>query len=100
MTSIDNPFLAIVEDSISIPPPQVQALCSVVVWYSPTVSCGDIIGYDVRFFSPQLDSQNVTKRVGANRTFYIVQDEDVKMSAKQEDIHVQVILGLVIYGVL
>ena len=42
----------------------------------------------------------MTKRVGANRTFYIVQDEDVKMSAKQEDIHVQVILGLVIYGVL
>ena len=95
-----NPFLAIVEDLISIPPPQVQALCSVVVWYSPEVSCGDITGYDVRFFSPQLDSQNVTKRVGANRTFYIVQDEDVKMSAKQEDIHVQVILSLVIYGVL
>ena len=42
----------------------------------------------------------MTKRVGANRTFYIVQDEDVKMSAKQEDIHVQVILSLVICGVL
>ena len=60
--------LFLVEVSISIPPPQVQALCSVVVWYSPEVSCGDIIGYDVRFFSPRLrlDSHNVTKRVEAN----------------------------------
>ena len=35
----------------------------------------------------------MTKRVGANQTFYIVQDKDVKMSAKQEDIYVQVILS-------
>ena len=71
------------------------ALCSVVVWYRPEVPCGDIIGYDVRFFSPQLDSQNVTKRVGANQTFYIVQDKD-KMSAKQEVIYVQVIQDIIL----
>ena len=82
---------------VAIPTPQVLALCSVVVWYSPAaVSCSDIIGYEVRFFSPQLalDSQNVTRRVGANQTFYIVQDED-RMSAIQEDIYVQVIQDII-----
>ena len=68
-------------------PPQVQALCSIAVWYSPAIS---IIGYDVRFYHPQLDMQNVIRRVGANQTFYIVQDED-KMIAEQEDLYVQVI---------
>ena len=75
---------------IAAPPPQVQALCSVVVWYSPEVSCGDIIGYDVRFFHPQLLTQNVTRRVGANGTFHIVQEED-KLDAKHGDLYVQVI---------
>ena len=46
---------------IIIPPPQVQALCSVVVWNGPEVSCVDIIGYNVRFFHPQLLTQNVTR---------------------------------------
>ena len=76
-----------------IPPPQVQALCSVVVWNTPEVSCGDIVGYDVRFFHPQLLTKNVTRRVGANGTFHIVQEED-KLDAKQEDLYVQVIIAL------
>ena len=70
------------------PPPQVQALCSVVVWYSPEVSCEEIIGYDVRLYHPQMDVQNVTRRVGANRTFYVIQDED-RLINKQE-LYVQV----------
>ena len=58
------------------PPPEVQGLCSYVVWYSPAVSCGVITGYDVRLYSPQSGQQNVTRRVGANGTFYIIKDED------------------------
>ena len=48
-----------------------------------------ITGYDVRFYSPQSDMENVIRHVGANRTFYIVQDED-KTVANLEDIFVQV----------
>ena len=63
--------------AVTAPPPQVQALCSVVVWYDPElVFCGDIVGYDVRFFHPELLAQNVTRHVGANGTFYVIQEED------------------------
>jgi hypothetical protein len=75
------------------PPPQVLALCSVVVWYSvEAVSIVDdtITGYDVRFYSPQSNTQNMIKHVGANRTFYIIQSED-KTVANPDDIYIQVI---------
>jgi hypothetical protein len=65
-------------------------VCSVVVWNDPElVFCGDIIGYDVRFFSPQLVTQNVTRHVGANGTFYIIQEED-GLDTKRNDLYVQV----------
>ena len=80
-------------ENIIVPPPQVQALCSVVVWDNPAVSCRDIIGYDVRFYSLQLVTQNVTRRVGANGTYYIVQDKD-RLNIEQKDIYVQVIIPL------
>ena len=57
-------------------PPKVQGLCSLVVWYSPAVSCEGISGYEVRLYSPQSVHQNVTRHVGANGTFYIIKDED------------------------
>ena len=53
-----------------------QALCSVVVWYSPDVSCDGISGYDVRLYHSQSAQQNVIRSVGANRTFYVINDED------------------------
>ena len=56
--------------------PEVQGLCSLVVWYSPAVSCEGIVGYDVRLYSPQSVYQNLTRRVGANGTFYIIKNED------------------------
>ena len=65
-----------------------QALCSAVVWYDPEVSCGNIGGYDVRLYDAQLVTQNTTRRVGANGTFYIIQDED-KLADEQE-LYVQV----------
>lgn len=68
-----------------------QALHSVVVWYSPNVSCEGIIGYDVRLYNPQSAQQNITRSVGPSTTFYIIKDED-----KQADIpetHVQVAIA-------
>ncbi len=68
-----------------------QTLCSVVVWYDPDISCEYmIIGYDVRFYSLQSGTKNVTRRTEANQTFYIIQDEDGL--ADKHDINVQVIL--------
>ena len=46
-----------------------------------------------------LNLQNVTKHVGANQTFHIIQDKDIKMSAIQEEIYVLVVLNQVINGV-
>ena len=58
-------------------PVGVQALCSVVVWYSPEVSCEDMIsGYEVRFYDPNFTHSNVTRYVEANRTFYGITEED------------------------
>ena len=62
------------------PPLGVQGLCSTVVWYSPEVPCEDIHGYEVRLFHPHLAHLNVTSRVGANGTFYIVDEEDLVSS--------------------
>ena len=48
-----------------------------VVWYSPEVSCEDTIsGYEVRFYDPNFTHSNVTRYVGANRTFYGATEED------------------------
>ena len=58
-------------------PVGVQALCSVVVWYSPEVSCeGMINGYEVRFYDPNFTQSNVMRYVGENRTFYVLTEED------------------------
>ena len=94
------PHLIIVAPPVPSPPPPapigVQALCSVVVWYSPEVStsCEDldiklINGYEVRFYDPELIQSNVTKYVGANRTFYILTEED--RLAGDDKTYVQVI---------
>ena len=66
-----------------------QGLCSVVVWYSPEVSCEGISGYDVRLYSPQSVHQNVTRRVGENGTFYIIKDED-NLAGNSDETYVQV----------
>jgi hypothetical protein len=62
------------------PPPSpvgVQALCSVVVWYSPEVSCEEKINsYEVQFYDANFTQSNVTRYVGANRTFYVLTEED------------------------
>ena len=47
-----------------------------------------ISGYDVRFYSSQQGSKNVTRSTGANQTFYIIQDEDGLVD--KHDINVQV----------
>ena len=58
-------------------PVRVQVLCSVVVWYSPEVSCEGIIhGYEVQFYDPNVIQSNATRYVGANRTFYGITEED------------------------
>ena len=74
-------------------PSSSSVFCCCVVVYSPgpEVSFGDIVGYDVRFYSPQLLTQNVTRHNGANQTFYIIQDED-RLDANQKDLYVQVML--------
>ena len=55
------------------------------------MSCDGIIGYDVRLYSPQSVHQNLTRRVGANGTFYIIKDEDKLAMAGSDDTHVQVL---------
>ena len=58
-------------------PVGVQALCSVVVWYSPEVSCEEMInGYEVQFYDLNFIQSNVTRHVDANRTFYVLREED------------------------
>ena len=89
--SLFNMFVFLVPATTIPPlpsPPEVQALCSVVVWYQPDLSCEHITGYNVRLFNPQSTHQDVIRYVGANRTFYIVKDED-RLDAN-DAIHVQV----------
>ena len=63
------------------PPLGVQGLCSIVVWYSPAVqSCEDIRSYEVRLYNPQSSHPNMTNQVGANRNFYIVEEEKLPNS--------------------
>ena len=74
--------------SLGPPPPLgIQGLCTVVVWYSPEVSCEDINGYEVRLYNPQSAHLNVTRRTGANGTFYIVDEEKLVSS---DETYVQV----------
>ena len=42
------------------------------------------------FYSPQSVHQNVTRRVGANGTFYIIKDEDKLAMADRDETYVQV----------
>ena len=63
-------------------------MCFNVVWYIPEVSCESISGYDVRLYHPQSAQQYVTRHVGANRTFYIINDED--RLANSDETYVQV----------
>lgn len=69
-------------------PPEVQALCTVVVWYRPKLPCESITGYNVRLFNPQVTHQSTVRHVGANSTFYIIKDED-RLDI-MDTIHVQV----------
>ena len=69
-------------------PLEVQALCTVVVWYRPELPCESITGYNVRFFNPQVTHQSTVRHVGANSTFYIIKDED-RLDI-MDTIHVQV----------
>ena len=79
---------AILHDIVASPPLlKVQGLCSVVVWYSPEVSCDEalkITGYEVQLYHPQSAHPNVTSRVGANGTFYIVEKEKLLASSMAE----------------
>ena len=83
MSEVCQLALLIIIDSPSVTPSSppapvgVQSLCSVIVWYSPEVSCEDTInGYEVRFYDPNFTQSNMTRHVGANRTFYDVTEED------------------------
>ena len=83
-------FFTIVSPPVIPPAPAgVQALCSVVVWYSPAeVSCEETInGYEVRFYDPNFIQSNMTRYVGASRTFYVLTEED---ELAGEDTYVQV----------
>ena len=100
MSEVCQLALLIIIDSPSVTPSSppapvgVQSLCSVIVWYSPEVSCEDTInGYEVRFYDPNFTQSNVTRYVGANRTFYGVTDED---RLAGENTHVQVPITLAI----
>ena len=53
------------------------------------VSCEDIHGYEVRLYNPQSPDLNVTNRVGANATFYIV-DEEKLVSSDETNVQVDV----------
>lgn len=61
------------------PPSEVQSHCTHVNWRnSPDVSCGDIIGYDVRLFDPDT-GEEVIRREDARGTFhnFLLLDEDL-----------------------
>lgn len=70
------------------PPLGVQGLCSVVVWYRPEVPCEDIRGYEVRLYNPRSAHLNVTDRVGANGTYYIIVDEENVVSSDETFVQV------------
>ena len=60
------------------------------------MSCAGISGYEVRLYSPQSLHKNLTRRVGANGTFYILEDEDKLAMIGSEDTHVQVLHILIL----
>ena len=53
------------------------------------VSCEEIRGYEVRLYHPQSAHPNMTSRVGANGTFYIVEEEKLVSS---DETYVQVVV--------
>ena len=58
------------------------------------MTCEDTIsGYEVQFYDPNFTQSNVTRNVGANRTFYSVTEED---RLAGENTHVQVPITLAI----
>ena len=54
------------------------------------MSCEGISGYEVRLYSPHSLHKNLTRHIGANGTFYILEDEDKLAMVGSEDTHVQV----------
>ena len=85
-------FILLVPQS-HIPIPEVEGLCSVVVWdncisQSP-VSCEDILIYDVRLYHPESKHQNLTRRIEMDKTFHKISDEDKGADINHET-HVQV----------
>ena len=84
---------------LNLPVPEVKALsCSVVLWESglsdsdSSVSCEDIVGYDVRLYHPESEHRNVTRRVEADRTYYLIDDDDKLANINYETL-VQVLLN-------
>ena len=77
----------------SIPVPEVEGLCSVVVWDSglsnSALSCEDIIGYDVRLYHPELKHRNLTRHVMTDKTYFMVSDD---MDINRHETLVQVII--------
>ena len=85
-------LLAVPQSSILVP--QVEALCSILVWDSglsdSAVSCEDIIGYDVRLYHPlESNHQNLTRHVKMDKIYYRISDEDKEANVNHET-HVQV----------
>ena len=72
------------------PPPVVQGLCSVVVWYSPDFPCREIIRYDVMLYSPQSEDQADLIHVDADRTYYIIPVEENATSSYDHTTYVKV----------
>ena len=95
-SSIPVSSIILVAPPTTSPPPLlgVQGLCSVVVWYGPEdLTCENrISGYAVKLCDPNLSTSNVTRHVGANRTFYILTEED---NVAGKNTHVQVSLNLI-----
>ena len=54
------------------------------------MSCGGINGYNVRLYNPQSSAAqlDVIRRIGANRTFYIINDEDSLTSSDENYVQV------------
>ena len=77
----------------SIPVPEVEGLCSVVVWDSglsnTALSCEDIIGYDVRLYHPESKHRNLTRYVTTDKTYFMVSDD---MDINHHETLVQVLM--------
>ena len=58
-----------------------------------SVSCEDIIGYDVRFYHPESEHQNVTRRVETDRTYYLISDQEKMLANINYETLVQVYIN-------